>query len=74
MPVTPLSVLAQVAPGAATHPIVAACGDAAEASSLCRSIYRATGNAVLAQLSDTILVKAPAPAARPSDQRQASAG
>ncbi len=57
MPVTPLSVLAQVAPGAATHPIVAACGDAAEASSLCRSIYRATGNAVLAQLSDTILVK-----------------
>jgi moderate conductance mechanosensitive channel len=57
MPLTFLSVLAQVAPPAATDPIVAACGDPAEASSLCRSIYRSTGNAVLAQLSDTLLLK-----------------
>ena len=57
MPLTLFSVLAQLAPTAATDPMVAACGDAAEASSLCRSVYRATGNAVLAQISDTLLVK-----------------
>jgi moderate conductance mechanosensitive channel len=57
MPPTTLSVLAQVAPAAAIDPMVAACGDAAEASSLCRSVYRSTGNAVLAQLSDTLLVR-----------------
>jgi small-conductance mechanosensitive channel len=57
MPLTLFSVLAQVAPTAATDPMVVACGDAAEASSLCRSVYRSTGNAVLAQLSDTVLVR-----------------
>ena len=57
MPLTLFSVLAQVVPTAAGDPMVAACGDAAEASSLCRSVYRSTGNAVLAQLSDTLLVR-----------------
>ena len=57
MPLTLFSVLAQVAPAAAADPMVTACGEAAEASSLCRSVYRSTGNAVLAQLSDTLLVR-----------------
>ncbi len=55
MPLTLLSVLAQVAPAAA-EPGTLPCGPAGEASSLCLSIYRSTGNAVLAQLSDTIVV------------------
>ena len=57
MPLTLFAVLAQVAPAAAADPMVTACGEAAEASSLCRSVYRSTGNAVLAQLSDTLLVR-----------------
>lgn len=52
---TLFSALAQVAP-AVTDPVVVACGEVTEASSLCRSVYRSTGNAVLAQLSDTLLV------------------
>jgi small-conductance mechanosensitive channel len=57
MPLTLFSVLAQVAPTAAAEPGALPCGPAADASSLCLSIYRSTGNAVLAQLSDTLLVK-----------------
>ena len=57
MPLTLLTVLAQVAPTAAAEPGTLPCGPAADASSLCLSIYRSTGNAVLAQLSDTLLVK-----------------
>ncbi|HWI03868.1 MAG TPA: mechanosensitive ion channel domain-containing protein, partial [Acidimicrobiales bacterium] len=57
MPLTLLSVLAQVAPTAAAEPGTLPCGAAGEASSLCLSIYRSTGNAVLAQLSDTLLLK-----------------
>jgi small conductance mechanosensitive channel len=57
MPLTLLTVLAQVAPAAAAEPGSLPCGPAADASSLCLSVYRSTGNAVLAQLSDTILVK-----------------
>jgi moderate conductance mechanosensitive channel len=57
MPLTLFSVLAQVAPAATADPMVMACGETADASSLCRSVYRTTGNAVLAQLSDTLLVK-----------------
>lgn len=57
MPLTLFPVLAQVAPtapvGAGTMP----CGAVADASSLCLSIYRSTGNAVLAQLSDTLVVR-----------------
>jgi small-conductance mechanosensitive channel len=56
MPLTPLSVLAQVSQTAAGESLTVACGPVAEASSICRSIYRSTGNAVLAQLSDTLLV------------------
>jgi small-conductance mechanosensitive channel len=57
MPLTLFSVLAQVAPTAAAEAGTMPCGPAADASSLCLSIYRSTGNAVLAQLSDTLLVK-----------------
>lgn len=56
MPLTLFSVLAQVAPAAA-EPGALPCGPAGEASSLCLSVYRSTGNAVLAQLSDTLLVR-----------------
>ena len=57
MPLTFFSVLAQVAPTAAPSGAEVPCGLAAEASSLCLSIYRSTGNAVLADLSDTFVVK-----------------
>jgi small conductance mechanosensitive channel len=57
MPLTLLSVLAQVAPTAAAEPGAMPCGPAADASSLCLSIYRSTGNAVLAQLSDSLVVR-----------------
>jgi small-conductance mechanosensitive channel len=57
MPLTLFSMLAQVAPVAAGDPGASPCGPAAGASSLCLSVYRSTGNAVLAQLSDTMLVK-----------------
>jgi moderate conductance mechanosensitive channel len=57
MPLTLFSVLAQVAPVAAPTSAETACGPATEASSLCLSVYRSTGNAVLAELSDTLLVK-----------------
>ena len=57
MPLTLFMALAQVAPTAAAAPGALPCGPAADARSLCLSIYRSTGNAVLAQLSDTILVK-----------------
>lgn len=36
---------------------IAACGPAERASSLCRAIYRATGNQLLASTADTIIVK-----------------
>ena len=53
-----LSVFAQAtgaqAGTAAADPSGQPCGVAAEASSLCLSIYRSTGNAVLAELSDTL--------------------
>jgi moderate conductance mechanosensitive channel len=54
---TLMSVLAQVAPATAPTSAEKACGPAIEASSLCLSVYRSTGNAVLADLSDTLLVK-----------------
>jgi small-conductance mechanosensitive channel len=57
MLVNVFSFLAQVAPTAAAEAGTQPCGVAAEASSLCLSIYRKTGNAVLAQLSDTVIVK-----------------
>jgi moderate conductance mechanosensitive channel len=57
MPLTLLSVLAQVAPTAAAEPGAMPCGPATDANSLCLSIYRSTGNAVLAQLSDSLLVR-----------------
>ncbi len=41
----------------ATGPTTPPCGEAADASSLCLSIYRSTGNGVLAQLADSIVVK-----------------
>jgi moderate conductance mechanosensitive channel len=56
-----LSLFAQAAgaPSSATataeHP--APCGTVEEASSLCLAVYRNTGNAVLAELSDTLLVR-----------------
>ncbi len=55
MPQTLLPAL--IAPTAATEPGAAPCGLAADASSLCASIYRSTGNGVLAQLSDTLVVR-----------------
>jgi small conductance mechanosensitive channel len=57
MPLNLLPFLAQVAPTAAAEPGALPCGAAADASSLCLSIYRSTGNAVLAQLSDTLVVR-----------------
>ncbi|MDQ3641303.1 MAG: mechanosensitive ion channel family protein [Actinomycetota bacterium] len=56
MPISLLSVFAQVAPTAA-EPGSLPCGAAGEASSLCLSIYRSTGNGVLAQLSDSLVVR-----------------
>jgi small conductance mechanosensitive channel len=54
-----VSVLSQVAPtsAAATDPATAACGPATRASSLCLGLYRSTGNSLLAQLSDTVIVR-----------------
>lgn len=59
MPFTLLSVLAQVVPtaSAAADPATAACGPPSRASSLCLSVYRSTGNSLLAQLSDTVVVR-----------------
>jgi small conductance mechanosensitive channel len=57
MPFTLLSLLSQVAPSAAVDSAAAPCGPAGNASSLCLSVYRSTGNAVLAQLSDTVVVR-----------------
>ena len=51
-----LSTFANVAP-VASAPVAEPCGPAAEASSLCLSVYRTTGNAVLADLSDTLVVR-----------------
>jgi small conductance mechanosensitive channel len=56
MPLTLLPGLASVAPQAATEAGTAPCALVAEASSLCLRVYRLTGNARLAQLSDAILV------------------
>ncbi len=47
------SQLAQSAADAATQ----ACGPPADASSLCLSVFRATGNSVLAQASETLIVR-----------------
>jgi moderate conductance mechanosensitive channel len=54
-----LSLFAQVAraPSSAAAPAASPCGPAAEASSLCAAVYRSTGNAVLAELSDTLVVR-----------------
>jgi len=49
--------IAQVVPTAAADAGAAPCGPPAGASSLCLSVYRSTGNAVLAQLSDTLVVR-----------------
>jgi small-conductance mechanosensitive channel len=57
MPLTLLSALAQVVPTAAADAGASPCGPVGHASSLCLSIYRSTGNGVLAQLSDTIVVR-----------------
>jgi small conductance mechanosensitive channel len=57
MTFTLLSVLSQVAPTAAADPGGSPCGPVGNASSLCLSVYRSTGNAVLAQLSDTVVVR-----------------
>jgi small-conductance mechanosensitive channel len=51
------SLLAQAAPTAAAEPGTSPCGAAEDASSLCLSIYRSTGNGVLAQLSDTLVIR-----------------
>jgi small-conductance mechanosensitive channel len=57
MSLTLLSSFAQVLPSAAADAGKSPCGPAAEASSLCLSIYRSTGNGILAQLSDTLVVR-----------------
>ncbi len=56
MLVNVFSLVAQVLPTAAA-PTSEPCGPVADASSLCLSIYRSTGNGVLAQLSNTIVVR-----------------
>lgn len=50
------TLLAQAASPSAGE--VDACGAADKASSLCRAIYRATGNQFLASTADTVIVKA----------------
>lgn len=55
MSLTLLSTLADVAPSSAQ--VAEPCGPVADASSLCLSVYRTTGNAVLADLSDTLVVR-----------------
>jgi small-conductance mechanosensitive channel len=57
MPLTLLSAVAQIVPTAAAGATTAPCGAPADASSLCLSIYRSTGNGVLAQLSNTLVVR-----------------
>lgn len=61
MPLALFETLAQVvtttAPGPGAEAAVEACGPASDASSVCLSIYRATGNTMLARLSETIVVK-----------------
>ena len=54
-----VSLFAQAAPTAAPTAggAVTACGPPAEAGSLCLSVYRTTGNSVLAQMSETLIVK-----------------
>ncbi len=57
MPLTvPLTVVAQVVPTAAEAGSPP-CGPVTEASSLCLSIYRSTGNGVLAQPSDNLVLR-----------------
>ena len=56
MILTLISAFANVAPAQPSASDVP-CGPVAEASSLCLSVYRTTGNAVLAQLSDTVVVR-----------------
>jgi small conductance mechanosensitive channel len=55
MPLNLVSVPAQAV--AAADSATAACGPVSHASSLCLSVYRSTGNSVLAQLSDSIIVR-----------------
>jgi small-conductance mechanosensitive channel len=52
-----LSLFAQAVPTAAADGAARPCGEPAKASSLCLSVYRSTGNGVLAQLSDTLVVR-----------------
>ena len=52
-----VSVFAQAVPTAAAETGATPCGAATDASSLCLSIYRSTGNGVLAQLSDTLVLR-----------------
>ena len=56
-----LSLFAQAAgaspSAAAAAPNIAPCGPVEEASSFCLAVYRNTGNAVLAELSDTLVVR-----------------
>ncbi len=52
-----VSVFAQAVPTAAAETGATPCGAATDASSLCLSIYRSTGNGVLAQLSDSLVVR-----------------
>ena len=56
MILTPISAFANVAPAQPSASDVP-CGAVAEASALCLSVYRTTGNAVLADLSDTVVVR-----------------
>jgi small conductance mechanosensitive channel len=57
MSLTLVSALAQVVPTAAADAGRSPCGPPADASSLCLSIYRSTGNGILAQLSNTLVVR-----------------
>jgi small-conductance mechanosensitive channel len=56
MPLTLVSLIAQAVPTAASDPGRSPCGLPGDASSLCLSVYRATGNGVLAQLSNTLTI------------------
>jgi len=57
MPLTLLSAFAQAVPTAAAEAGALPCGPAADASSLCLSIYRSTGNQFVAGLSDALIVR-----------------
>jgi len=52
-----LADLAQVVPTAVGEAGAPPCGPSGDASSLCLSIYRSTGNGVLAELSDSMVVR-----------------